>query len=178
MPDNYKAFVCSTYTDLKSHRKHICRALEEVGISFDSSENWASEADSPQEFSENRLDGCDLCVLLLGFDRGAVPDGQLLSITQLEYRAALERRMDVLVFLREDNAPWSQVFDETESDESIARWRYELTKNHPIHWFRQDPYTLDAVSVLARWLRGRPKERAAFIPMPPLRLGGEDTRCA
>ena len=36
----YKAFVSSTYEDLKDHRQHVIKALKDAGISVDPMENW------------------------------------------------------------------------------------------------------------------------------------------
>ena len=62
---DYKAFVSSTYLDLKAHRAHVIRALEAAGFFVDPMEKWTSDADEPKVLSTKRLDGCHLCVLLI-----------------------------------------------------------------------------------------------------------------
>jgi hypothetical protein len=79
-----RAFVCSTSTDLKDHRAHVIRALRQAGFTVDPMEEWGADADEPCRFCLERVEGCDLCVLLIAFQRGFVPDGELLSITQME----------------------------------------------------------------------------------------------
>lgn len=71
----YKAFVSSTFEDLKDHRAHVIRQLRRAGFSVDPMEDWTADSGEPKQFSQDRLKGCDLCVLLVAFRRGFVPDG-------------------------------------------------------------------------------------------------------
>ena len=92
MSTTYKAFVSSTYEDLKAHREFTIQALREAGIFVDPMENWTAESDEPKNFSTERVEGCDFCVLLVALRRGYVPPGETRSITQLEYQAAIGMR--------------------------------------------------------------------------------------
>src|SRR2546427_9902462 len=92
-----RAFVSSTFADLAEYREHVIRTLREAGISVDPMEDWTSSADEPRRFSTARIDGCDLCVLLIGLRRGHVPEGDARSITQLEYDQARRPGVAVLV---------------------------------------------------------------------------------
>ena len=85
----YKAFVSSTFKDLKDHRAHVIHSLRNARFFIDPMENWTADSDEPKKFSQDRLAGCDVCVLLVAFRRGFVPEGETLSITQMEYEAAL-----------------------------------------------------------------------------------------
>lgn len=108
----FKAFVSSTFEDLKDHRAYVIRSLRKAGIMVDPMEEWTAESDEPKQFSQERLDGCDFCVLLVALRRGYVPKGETRSITQLEYEAALDAGIDVLVYLLDENAPWPHRFVE------------------------------------------------------------------
>ena len=85
--NDYKAFVSSTYEDLKDHRAHVINALRKAGIFVDPMEGWTSSNDEPKAFSTKRLEGCDLCILPVAFRRGSVPDGEERSIMKMEYYA-------------------------------------------------------------------------------------------
>ena len=85
----YRAFVSSTFEDLKEHRSHVITALRKAGCSVDPMEDWTAATSEPKHFSQARVQGCDLFVLLVAFRRGHVPSGEQLSITQLEHQAAL-----------------------------------------------------------------------------------------
>ena len=101
---DYKAFVSSTAKDLLPHRAHVIQELRRAGFHVEAMEDWPASADEPKEFSQERLDGCHLCVLLIARRRGHRPDGGELSITQLEYREALRLKIDVLPYFLDDAA--------------------------------------------------------------------------
>src|SRR5947208_2985199 len=99
----YRVFVSSTFLDLKDHRAHVIKSIRSAGFSVDTMEDWPADSKEPRVFSQQRVQGCDLCILLVAFRRGHVPRGESLSITQLEYQAAIEEKADVLVFLLDEN---------------------------------------------------------------------------
>lgn len=47
-------------------------------------ERWTAASDEPKALSQDRVKDCDFCVLLVGFRRGHIPDGETRSITQPE----------------------------------------------------------------------------------------------
>src|SRR5215813_12727824 len=154
----YRAFVSSTFVDLKDHRAHVISSLRRAGFTVDPMEEWTADSDEPKKFSEDRLHGCDLCVLLVAFRRGYVPDGETLSITQLEYEAAVKQRINVLPFLLEEKSPWPRDFDELDKDAEIRRWRAELQKRHGVEPFGLEPRSIDMTGALGRWLAKRPAQ--------------------
>src|SRR5215467_14069864 len=120
----YRAFVSSTFVDLRDHRAHVISSLRRAGFAVDPMEDWTADSDEPKKFSQDRLNGCDLCVLLVAFRRGYVPDGGNLSITQLEYEAALKQGIDILPFMLDEKAPWWGNFDQRKEDREIVTKRH------------------------------------------------------
>lgn len=54
MHDNaYKAFVSSTYLDLKDHRARVIGALRGMGMFVDPMEDWKADSDEPKNFLKN-----------------------------------------------------------------------------------------------------------------------------
>jgi hypothetical protein len=153
----YKAFVSSTYLDLKEHRKHVIDALRKAGIHVDSMEDWTADDNEPQAVSQKRVEGCDLCVLLVGLRRGHVPHGSSLSITQMEYEAARNLNMKILVYLFDDRGDylWPRRFDELQTEAGIRAWRQELGQRHVCTFFDHDPKTLGekVLAAVSRWLQ-------------------------
>jgi hypothetical protein len=149
---SYKAFVSSTFEDLQRHRRVVIAALRKAGLFVDPMEDWTASSDEPKRFSQDRLENCDLCVLLVGFRRGHVPVGELLSITQLEYKAALALGIDVLVFMLREDAPWPRQFDELDKDPGIRRWRDELKESRGIGFFGHEPNSIEIAPALTRWV--------------------------
>lgn len=163
----YKAFVSSTFIDLKDHRAHVINSLRNAGFFVDPMENWTAESDEPKKFSQDRLDGCDLCVLLVAFRRGFVLDGETRSITQMEYETAVKGRIDILPFVLAEDAAWPRKFDELGKDPGIQIWREQLQKSHGIESFSLDPRSIDMTGALGRWLaKKRPVQPIERIDWP------------
>jgi Domain of unknown function (DUF4062) len=154
----HKAFVSSTFEDLKDHRHHVITALRKAGFFVDPMQDWTAATDEPKQFSQSRVRGCELCILLVGFRRGHVPKGEQLSITQLEYQAALKLGVDVLVFMLDEQAPWPRKFDDLDKDLEIRRWRTELAEHKGVGFFNLDPESIEIAPALTRWLTGRSPE--------------------
>src|SRR3954452_22576571 len=145
----YKAFVSSTFEDLKKHREVVITSLRKAGIFVDPMEDWTAASDEPKKFSQDRLKDCNVCVLLVGFRRGYVPRGEELSITQLEYQAAVTLGIDILVFMLEEDAPWPRKFDELDKDPQIRQFRAELKQCKGVGFFGLEPYSIVSVRASA-----------------------------
>jgi serine/threonine protein kinase len=148
-----RAFVSSTYIDLKEHRGRVIDTLRKSGIHIDPMEDWTADDREPKQFSRQRVDGCRLCILLVAFRRGYVPEGEMLSITQMEYDHALRSGVAVLPFLLGDDEPWPRRFDEMEKDPGIRQWREQLRRKHGVSTFGFRPESLDVGPTVLRWLQ-------------------------
>ncbi|MEM7356673.1 MAG: DUF4062 domain-containing protein, partial [Acidobacteriota bacterium] len=160
---SHKAFVSSTYLDLKEHRAWVVDELRKAGFWVDPMESWTASTNAPRLFSQDRMKGCDLCVLLVAMRRGHVPQGETSSITQLEYEAARERGIDVLVFMIDEQAPWPRQFDELDKDPEMRPWRKQLMEDQGVGFFDDEPDSIEIGPALARWLRER-IQRGADAP--------------
>jgi len=155
----YKAFVSSTFQDLKEHRSYVISALQRAGIFVDPMEFWSSDNDEPKAISTARLEGCQLCILLVGLRRGFVPDGEDKSITQMEYEAALKTNgMDILIYLLDEDAPWPHKYDELIKDPEVRNWRQSLKDKHTVSSFGLEPSSIDIASGISRWLSKKLKK--------------------
>ena len=146
-----KAFVSSTYEDLKEHRAYVISTIRKAGIHVDPMEDWTAESNEPRKFSQDRVIGCDLCILLVALRRGYIPPGGDLSITQLEYHAALEEGIEVLVYLLEEKSPWPYHFVELDKDPGLKIWRQSLMERHGTEFFGLEPSSIEVSSAIARW---------------------------
>ena len=116
----YKAFVSSTFIDLKEHRTQVIGALRKGGLSVDPMEDWTSDNDEPKQVSTERMRDCDLCILLVGARRGHIPENETLSITQLEYQEAVNQGIEVLAFLYDGESPWPPHLYEIDKDSELV----------------------------------------------------------
>jgi DNA polymerase III delta prime subunit len=179
-----KVFVSSTYIDLKDHRQRVITQLHRAGYHVDPMEDWTSAANEPRQFSLERLDGCQACVLLVGFRRGFVPPGHTRSITQMEYDHARACGIDVLPFLLDDGVTgWPEPYDDRTTDPLLKEWREALGLRHGVERFTADPTSVDVLPALIRW-QARQYEReqmkdAGFIPAAQFQIpsGGDFILC-
>jgi hypothetical protein len=169
-----KVFVSSTYIDLKDHRQRVIAQLRRAGYHVDPREDWTSDANEPRRFSLDRLDGCQACVLLVGFRRGFVPAGQERSITQMEYDYAIAHRIDVLPYLLDDGVTgWPELYDDRTNDPLLKEWREYLDLHHGVERFTAEPTSLDVLPAFARWERQYEREQmkaAGYIPAASLQF--------
>jgi len=128
-------------------------------------EEWTAATDEPKRFSQTRVKGCNLCILLVGFRRGCVPEGEELSITQLEYRSAVALGLDVLVFMLDEQAPWPRRFDELEKDAEIRRWRAKLMEHRGVGFFSLNPDSIEIAFALTRWLTEQAIRQPGEVPL-------------
>lgn len=82
--------VSSTIDDLNRERRAIKNTLENVSPAFRVwvSEDWGSDGCSSEEACITLATECDLFILLLGRRYGNKPDGQTISVTEMEFEAA------------------------------------------------------------------------------------------
>lgn len=152
---NFRAFVSSTYIDLKDHRDYVIKALRKSGLHVDPMEDWTADTDEPKQFSQDRVDGCDLFILLVAFRRGYIPPGETESITQMEYERAREKGIDVLPFLLDKKAPWPKHYDELDQDDELRLWRQELRQNYGVGFFGREPESIEISEAVTRWTQNR-----------------------
>jgi hypothetical protein len=159
---NYRAFVSSTFLDLQGHRTRVIEHLRRAGFIVDPMEDWTADTDAPNVFCLDRLRGCQVCVLLVGFRRGFIPPEGGLSITQREYEHAIAQGVDVLPFLLDENtAGWPKQFDERD-DSELTKWRQAIRIRHGVSTFNADPASLDLTlpSALTRWVDAKQESGA------------------
>lgn len=160
---NYKAFVSSTFIDLKSHRTRVITGLRRAGLHVDPMEDWPADSEEPKAFSRQRLADCNLCILLVGLRRGFVPEAESRSITQLEYEEALARHIDVIPFLVRADGTWNTEFDERTADPGVDQWRSDLQRRYGVEWFEANPDSLDVVPAVTRWIMKRSEEDVSAL---------------
>ena len=151
-----RAFVSSTYRDLKDHRAYVIERLTRGGIFVDPMEKWTAASDEPKTISQERVRDCQLCILLVGFRRGHVPEGEVRSVTQLEYAEALRRGIEVLVFMANEQADWpAESIAALGADSEVVRWRAELKEHKTVGFFTPRPESIDVDAAVNRWLQER-----------------------
>jgi Domain of unknown function (DUF4062) len=113
----YQVFLSSTFNDLASERKAVCAALAELNIPLASvgvclipiDLQPGADTQPPLEVCLERLDVCDLVVILVGHRAGFItPDGR--SITEREFDHAKDMNIPRLAYLRDGSTPILQEY--------------------------------------------------------------------
>lgn len=168
MTQQRKAFVSSTYEDLKLHRAYVIDALRDAGIHVDPMENWTADSNEPKSFSQERVAGCDLCILLIARRRGSIPEGEAKSITQLEYDFAIKNGLDLLVFALDDKALWHREFDELDKDPQLRDWLQYLHDHHGVSYFSHEPGSVQVAPAISRLVAKADTEQHRLRGAPTL----------
>jgi hypothetical protein len=152
----YRAFVSSTFEDLREHRKLVIDALRQAGIDADVMEEYSASSKAPREFCADRMKRCNVCILLVAFRRGDFPPSEQVSFTQIEYEEARKQHIDVLPFLLKDSpenaAVWKPEYDDRKRDDEINIWRALLKRRHIVRDFDASPKSLNIDAAITSWV--------------------------
>jgi hypothetical protein len=131
-------YVSSTFKDLEECRKKVKHNLERMDYKVITMENYVAEDKIPVEKCQDDVASCDLYVGIFAWRYGYVPDGYDKSITELEYRKAIETGKKCLIFLlAEDAQYWPPKYvDKGRDAEKIAVLRKELSREKMVSFFR------------------------------------------
>ena len=140
-----KIFVSSTYQDLMEHRRACQDVLAKLSndhpVEFVGMENFAADDFSPRDLSLKKVEDSDMYVGIFGMRYGSIVPEDGVSITELEYRLAKNRKLPCLIFIiDEKNALVTP--DSVETGIGADRLRdlkkdlRDLTQGHTVVGFR------------------------------------------
>lgn len=135
-----RVFISSTFQDLRAYREAVYVAARRLGHESIAVEDWAATDQPPLERSLADVRASEVAVFLVAWRYGYVPPNEQYSVTELEYRAALDANVPCLIFLVGDNTPWPREYYDHDST-NISRFRRQLVENHLVAFF-DTPETL------------------------------------
>lgn len=145
-------YLSSTYQDLKDQREQIRLELQKLGHVIVSMETYNAGDERPVEVCLADVARCELYIGILAWRYGFIPLNFNESITELEYRKAVETKKTCLWFLINENAPWSPKLMELPALEKINRFRKELREQHLVSEFSSsDELAMKVVQSVADW---------------------------
>jgi hypothetical protein len=150
-----RIYLSSTYADLKEYREAVARTLRKMRHDVVGMEDYVAADERPLDKCLRDVAASDAYVGFFAWRYGFVPEKRnprRRSITELEYRKALEARKPCLIFLLHDDAPWPAVAIDAVSGEAhgarqLARLRRELRKEKLVSFFRTPDDLAREVSV-------------------------------
>jgi O-acetyl-ADP-ribose deacetylase (regulator of RNase III) len=155
-----RIYISSTFEDLKDYRQHVCRQLRRAGHDVVAMEDYVAQDERPLTNCLNDISGCDLYIGIFAWRYGYVPkdnNPKYLSITELEYRHAVNEVKECLVFLLDDSVAWPPALQDSHtrdgrSGELVMQLREELSRNLQVGYFNNPDHLASLVSVaVAKW---------------------------
>jgi HEAT repeat protein len=150
-----RVYVSSTYNDLKECREQVRLALRRTGHEDVAMEYYVAEDKRPLERCLEDVTGCDLYVGIFALRYGYVPEGCDKSITEQEFRKAVETGKDCLIFLRREDAIVATEI-EFSAIEKINALRDELGKDYLVGFFsNKDNLRSQVLEAIHKWEKER-----------------------
>ncbi|MCJ7650583.1 MAG: DUF4062 domain-containing protein, partial [Candidatus Lokiarchaeota archaeon] len=135
-----RVFVSSTYKDLKDYREQVIIALRRMKLDDVSMEYFVADAQKPVDKCLKDVASSDLYVGIFAWRYGSIPEGYDKSITELEYREALNSKKDCLIFLQNKSAEWPSKLKDDDLTK-IENLRSEFKKKFTVDHF-ESPHDL------------------------------------
>jgi hypothetical protein len=149
-----KVYISATYRDLHRHRLAVATILRRMGQPI-GMEDYVAEGAKPLNRCLADVMACDAYVGILAWRYGCVPTDPgspdtvlpsgaalgLTSITEFEFRQAVESKKEILMFLLDPEAEWpSSQFDSVvgnaEQGKAVLKFREEVGRQHVVGYFR------------------------------------------
>ena len=158
-----KAYVSSTFNDLRDHRAIVQVVLKRFGYEDVAMEYYVAEDARPLDRCLADVSACDLYVGIFAWRYGFIPDGETLSITELEYQRAVEAKKPRVLFVVDEDAAWSpKMMDRDRTN--IEAFHERVKKDRMVSKF-STPDTLEARLSAALEQRGAKLLEAPGIDM-------------
>ncbi len=132
-----RIYVSSTFKDLKECREKVRVTLKRMSHEDIAMEYYVAEDKRPVDKCLEDVASCDLYIGIFAWRYGFVPKEYDKSITELEYRKAVETGKNCLIFLLHEDAPWPRNFiDKGGDQEKIEALRNELSAEKEVSFFK------------------------------------------
>jgi hypothetical protein len=161
-----RAFLSSTFWDLRAEQKAGLQAIEEFGHDFEAMEAFIANPIEPLKAVLDNLRGCNFMVLLVGSRAGSVvPRRKGLTYTQAEYRLARRLKLPIFLFVKTNRGKWRN--SEVKGSPkwiSLERFHGAATKRYlPRHFSSSKELKQQIIAALRDWdSKGRPGARRVF----------------
>ena len=162
MPDQLRAFISSTYSDLREYRTAVASTLTRFGLVPVRLEEFGVAAEPPLAAALNAIESSDIVIVLVAHRLGYVPPEGDKSLVELEYEKAREFAKPTLCFVLDDDQPWPP--SQMDADYTrVGAFRKRLLEQHLVARFTT-PDDLAAKVALAISQYSRHVEGVAVAP--------------
>ncbi len=129
-------FISSTYEDLMEERSAISKVINQCEMLPNAMEFWGANVNKPASVIAEEVRKSDIYLGIFGERYGFIDEASGLSMTELEYRVALEQQKPILVYIMKG----ANIKENNE--DSIMKFKKllnELQKNHTVFNFSDTP---------------------------------------
>jgi len=131
-----RIFVSSTFKDLEECRKQVSLILRQMGHEDVVMEYFVAEDKRPLDKCLEAVASSDLYIGIFAWRYGYIPPGHDRSITELEYRKAVECGKKCLIFILDEDTAWPRkLMDKGDAVSKIEELRDELSTNYIVSFF-------------------------------------------
>jgi predicted NACHT family NTPase len=157
-----RVFVSSTFKDLEECRKKVSHVLRQIGHEDIAMENFVAEDKRPLDKCLEAVVSSDLYIGIFAMRYGYKPPRHRKSITELEYRKAVECGINCLIFLLHEDVSWPIKFiDKGEDSVKLESLKKELSKKYSIKFFKSpDELAKEVSTAVNNW----EKEAVKSVP--------------
>jgi tetratricopeptide (TPR) repeat protein len=184
MTDRKVAMISSTACDLPEHREQVRLACERAGFEpREMMEHLTALDTDAVDISLRMVDKADVYIGIFAYRYGYVPDGQDLSITEMEYNRAVETdKARLIFFIHEDHPVTGKDVETGEGAAKLEALKTRIGKQRVAAFFKSPQdlrgHVVEALTALSKKLdvedTGEPGLSAAaklhrrtVIPAPP-----------
>jgi tetratricopeptide (TPR) repeat protein len=115
-PGQKTAMISSTAIDLPEHRQEVVDACQRMGVFPIAMEHLPARDADAIHVSLEMVDRADIYIGIFAWRYGHKPEGHDISITEMEFTRAVERKVPILVFLIHKDHPLTIDMVETDKD--------------------------------------------------------------
>lgn len=132
-----KIFISSTFIDLKEHREAVINTIRHLGAIDKSMEYFGARDDRPKDECIRVIsEESDIFVGIYAHRYGYIPDGEKISIMELEYESATVSGLPRFIYLIDPETPWKPLYiDTNESKLKLDHFKEKLQANHICQFF-------------------------------------------
>ncbi len=187
-----KVMISSTARDLPEHRKEVMDACLRQGMFPTMMEHLPASDDEAVGASLKLVDEADIYVGIFAHRYGYVPKGHDISVTEMEYKRAVERKIPCLIFVMGKGHLLTADDVEIENAAKLKAFKERVEKENIVNFFNSPAdlraHAINSLSQLRvpdlmafHYVSDIPAPPEAFIahpskhePMPEVEIDPED----
>src|SRR2546421_2254659 len=143
MADQLRVMISSTAADLPEHRKQVVEACLRQGMFPLRMEDLPATSDDAAAASVKLVDDANVFIGVIAHRYGYIPKANnpnAISVTEMEYNRAVERKIPRLIFIIDKNRPLADFtiddIDTGESAKKLAQFKSRVETENIVNFFK------------------------------------------